>query len=98
MKRMNMVGDAHLIGARHEFEEEGRLNMSKPVYKVGEAVEATIIGTITEVVKTEDNVFYRLVDKETGAYGMFKECQIMELITPEDIHEPMEQKIESEER
>lgn len=81
--KYGMVGDPSLIGARHEFEEEGRLSM-KPVFEVGEEVEVKFIGKISEVKKTETHTFYKIEDTESGAFGTFQEKQIQELLEPDN--------------
>lgn len=84
MKRLHMVGDPDLIGSRHEFEEEGRLNMSKPLYEVGEEVEVKFIGKITQVLKGDKYNYYKIQDVDSGAFGTFQEKQIQELLEPDD--------------
>lgn len=60
----------------------------KSIYKVGEEIEASIIGVIEEVVKTSTGkIYYKVRDKENSSYGLFKESQIEELIKPENFNE-----------
>lgn len=102
---MRMVGDGGLIKSRHDYEEDMKskafnvMQATKvnPIYKMGETVEATMIGVIDSITVTElGNVIYRLTDDDNNTHGFFKESQVCELLQPEDLHEPMEEKIEEE--
>ena len=57
---------------------------TKPIFKVGEEVEATMIGKIVSITSTEDgSIVYRLSSDD--AHGYFKESQVVRLLSPDDL-------------
>lgn len=65
----------------------------------GQEVEGTLIGEIDTIIITRNgNIMYRITDDVKNVHGYFLQDQVKELLKPEDLHEPMEQKITEEER
>ncbi len=60
---------------------------AKPIYELGEEVEVKFIGKIVGITATEKNVYYKIEDVDSGAFGTVKEMQIQELLEPDD-YEP----------
>ena len=56
----------------------------KPIYELGEEVEVKFIGKIVGITATEKNVYYKIEDQDSGAFGTVKEMQIQELLEPDD--------------
>jgi hypothetical protein len=56
----------------------------KPIYSLGEEIEVKFFGKIVGITATEKNVYYKIEDVDSGAFGTVKEMQIQELLEPDD--------------